>query len=620
MKNLCLILFLFGIALQAKAEVRLPSMISDKMVLQRDTKLKIWGWANPQEKVTVRFGGKYFYTEATNDGKWFVELPAQPAGGPHVIEVNEIIIRDVLFGDVWLCSGQSNMETPIERLLEKYPEINVSNNHMIRYFKVPTQNTLLAKQENIPNGSKWFSGVASEAINWTALAYFYAHEAYNHTKVPQGMLVSSLGGSAIESWISQENLKEFPALTLDFESLDSIKYYERDQGMPQWIANDYNDQSWSIAKIPGTWREQGIRNRGVVYYRKSVHIAADKAGRNGKIYLGTLTDSDSVFINGKFVGSTGYQYPPRKYNIPSGLLKSGENTVVVRLRSNGGNGEFVADKEYKIQVDDFIADLKGEWKYKVAIDLNKASQLRSKVTNMRTAGSGLFNGMIYPLKDYAVKGVIWYQGESNAGNAQSYERFMELLVSNWRNLHNNAQLPFLFVQLPNFMQVRDQPTDSGWARIRDAQFKISKRIPHTFLAVTYDTGEWNDIHPLNKKDIAKRLFLGARDIIFNEKVVSSGPVYQNFRVVNDKIEIAFEENGSKLKAKENQKLKYFAIAGEDKKFFWAQAEIKGNKIIVSHPDIKQPKAVRYAWADNPHDANLINQDGLLASPFRTDDW
>lgn len=620
MKNLCLILFLFGIALQAKAEVRLPSMISDKMVLQRDTKLKIWGWANPQEKVTVRFGGKYFYTEATNDGKWFVELPAQPAGGPHVIEVNEIIIRDVLFGDVWLCSGQSNMETPIERLLEKYPEINVSNNHMIRYFKVPTQNTILAKQDNIPNGSKWFSGVASEAINWTALAYFYAHEAYNHTKVPQGMLVSSLGGSAIESWISQENLKEFPALTLDFESLDSIKYYERDQGMPQWIANDYNDQSWSIAKIPGTWREQGIRNRGVVYYRKSVHIAADKAGRNGKIYLGTLTDSDSVFINGKFVGSTGYQYPPRKYNIPSGLLKSGENTVVVRLRSNGGNGEFVADKEYKIQVDDFIADLKGEWKYKVAIDLNEASQLRSKVTNMRTAGSGLFNGMIYPLKDYAVKGVIWYQGESNAGNAQSYERFMELLVSNWRNLHNNAQLPFMFVQLPNFMQVRDQPTDSGWARIRDAQFKISKRIPNTFLAVTYDTGEWNDIHPFNKKDIAKRLFLGARDIIFNEKLVSSGPVYQNFRVVNDKIEIAFEDNGSKLKAKENQKLKYFAIAGEDKNFFWAQAEIKGNKIIVSHPDIKQPKAVRYAWADNPHDANLINQDGLLASPFRTDDW
>ena len=620
MKYVFHILFLVAIALHANAEVRLPSMICDKMILQRDTKLKIWGWADPQEKVTVRFAGDFYYTAATDEGKWYVELPPQAAGGPHVIEVNEIVIRDVLFGDVWLCSGQSNMETPIERLIERFPEINVSNNHMIRYFKVPTQNTIRSISENIPNGSKWYSGVASEVINWTALAFFYAHEAYNHTKVPQGMLVSSLGGSAIESWISQESLKEFPTHKVDFEVLDSLNYYEKDHGMPKWIAGDFDDQSWSTAKIPGTWRDQGIQNRGVVYYRKSVNIPANRAGRNGKLYLGTLTDSDSVFINGKFVGSTAYQYPPRKYNIPSGLLKSGENTVVIRLRSNSGKGEFVADKAYKIQVDDFEEDLTGEWKYQVAIDLNKASQLRTQVSNRRTAGSGLFNGMIYPIKDYAVKGILWYQGESNAGNPQSYERLLELLISDWRKWYSNDQMPFLLVQLPNFMQVREQPTDSGWARIRDTQFKISKRIPNTFLAVTYDTGEWNDIHPLNKKDIAQRLFLGARNIIYNEKLVVSGPIYHSYRIVNDKVEILFETNGSKLKTKDGQQLQHFAIAGEDKKFVWAQAEIKGDRILVSHPDIKQPKAVRYAWADNPEAANLINQEGLLASPFRTDDW
>lgn len=620
MKYLLQIVLLLILALPVQAEVRLPSMISDKMVLQRDTKLKIWGWADPQEKVTVRFAGKYYYTAASDAGKWVVELPAQPAGGPHILEINEIVIRDILFGDVWLCSGQSNMETPIERLVERFPEVNVSNNHMIRYFKVPTQNTALALQENILNGGKWFSGVASEVMNWTALAFFYAQEAYNHTKIPQGMLVSSLGGSAIESWISQGNLKEFPASVVDFEALDSLKYYDKDQGMPYWTRHDFDDKDWNTTFIPATWREQGIKNRGVVYYRKTIDIPSQKEGRQGKLYLGNLTDSDSVFINGKFIGSTSYQYPPRKYNIPSGVLQSGENTIVVRLRANNGNGEFVADKEYKLQVDDFTVYLTGEWKYKIGIDLNKISQFRSKISNSRSAGSGLFNGMIYPLRDYALKGVIWYQGETNAGNPQPYERLLELLVSDWRELLNNRQLPFLFVQLPNFMQKREQPTDSGWARIRDAQFKISKKVPNTFLATTYDTGEWNDIHPLNKKDIAKRLMLGARSVVYKEKLISSGPVYDSFKIINDKIEISFEENGSKLKVKNNELLKHFAIAGEDKKFVWANAVIKGDRIVVSHPDIKQPKAVRYAWSDNPEDANLINQEGLLASPFRTDDW
>ncbi|MCA5004636.1 beta galactosidase jelly roll domain-containing protein [Sphingobacterium sp. WQ 366] len=589
------------------------------MLLQRDAELKIWGWADPNEKVTVRFAGKYIYTEADKKGNWYVLLPAQQAGGPHVMEINEIIIRDILIGDVWLCSGQSNMETPIIRLLEKYPEINISNNHMIRYFKVSTQQTVQSVQDDIPNGGKWFSAVASEVTNWTALAYFYAQEAYNHTKVPQGMLVSSLGGSAIESWISQDHLKEFPNLILDRVALDSLRYVEKDHGVHTWIQNDWDDSNWLDFNLPGTLRSQGIRNRGVVYFRKSIAIPESKEGRHGRLYLGTMTDSDSVFINGKFIGSTSYMYPPRVYDIPAGILKAGKNTITIRLRSNSRNGEFIADKEYKLKVDDFEVGLTGLWKYKQGLNLDAGTSYKSRLRNMSVAGSGLYNGMIYPLKNYSIKGVVWYQGESNAGQ-DNYARYLELLIANWRTLWNNEKLPFLLVQLPNFMQKNDMPSESGWAKIREAQFKISKIIPHTALAVTYDTGEWNDIHPLNKKDIAERLFLGARKIVYNEKVVHSGPQFQNYTIDKDKIILTFETLGAGLKTNDGQMLRQFAIANESKKFFWANAVIKGNKIIVSHPEIKEPKAVRYAWADNPEEANLINHEGLLASPFRTDNW
>lgn len=619
MQRLIYILFLSLQVLFVHGRVRLPAMISDKMILQRDTELKIWGWADNNEKVTVRFRGQYYCTEANQDGNWSVLLPAQAAGGPFIMEVNDLVIRDILFGDVWLCSGQSNMETPIQRLLDKYPEINVSNNNMIRYFKVPTQNIVQTEQENISYGNKWFSGVASEVIQWTALAYFYAQEAYLHTKVPQGMLVSSLGGSAIESWISQEGLKEFPKLQFDRQVTDSISYLEKDQGIGLWTQADWDDRDWLSVNMPNNLRNQGIDNRGVVYFRKSIEIPQDRAGRHAKLYLGMMIDSDSVFVNGHFVGSTSYQYPPRKYDIPAGVLKMRKNSIVIRLRADSGNGEFVRDKDYRLQIDDYNVDLKGDWKYKIAIDLVKLGQYKSKALQSKFVGSGLYNGMIYPLRNYSIKGVLWYQGESNVGSPQGYQHFLELLISNWRSLWADEKLPFLIVQLPNFMSKNDVPTESGWAGIREAQLKVSRQIPRTALAVTYDIGEWNDIHPLNKKDLAKRLFLGARSIVYQEKISAFGPRFKNAEIQNDKIVIFFEEDGE-LQTKDKKSLRHFAIAGADRKFVWANAVIKGNKIIVSHPNIHAPVSVRYAWADNPEDANLINKSGLLASPFRTDNW
>lgn len=601
-------------------KVRLPKLISDKMVLQRDVELDIWGWADPGTMITVRFNGAYYEGQTGADGKWIVTLPPQPAGGPYLMEVNEISIRDVLVGDVWLCSGQSNQETPIQRLTEMFPEINVSNNNMIRHYKVPTQETPEVIHEEIAGQAVWHSGVASEVMNWTALAYFYAQEAYAKTGVPQGMLVSSLGGSAIESWVSQEYLKEFPRLILDREALAGLEEARRDKGEGVWNLPDIDDSDWGTVEMPATLRENGVNVRGTVWLRKDFEIPAEMVGRHARLSMGTLVHNDQVFVNGVFVGSTGYEYPPRRYHIPAGVLREGKNTVVVKLNAPAGNGEFIKDKPYKIIADAAEIDLTGTWKYKVGQDMADAQQFEARLRNRRSVGSGLYNGMIYPIRNYKVKAAIWYQGESNSDRAHEYSALMTALIENWRELWNMPDMPFLLMQLPNFMQKHSQPTDSGWARIREAQLNTFKTIPNTALAVTYDVGEWNDIHPLDKKTMAQRLYLGARKVVFGEKLTYSGPVYKDMKIEGDKIIITFTETGKGLAVRGGGVLKHFAIAGEDQQFVWADAVIKGNTVVVSSKDVKNPVAVRYAWADNPDDANLINKEGLLASPFRTDNW
>lgn len=604
---------------QLSAKVRLPRLVSDRMVLQRDTELDIWGWADPGEKVTVRFQGRHYDTETGADGCWHVLLPPQQAGGPFVLEVNEIVIRDVLVGDVWLCSGQSNQETPIARLTDKFPEINVSNNHMIRHYKVPTQDVKGELREEIAGNAGWHSAIASDVMNWTALAYFFAQEAYEHTHVPVGMLVSSLGGSAIESWISQEHLKEFPQLLVDQAAFDSLKLARQDRGAGRWQLPECDDSDWATMTVPGYWRENGADIRGTVWCRKTFDVPASMAGRHARLYMGTMVDSDSVFVNGTFVGFTSYTYPPRKYDIPAGVLREGKNVIAVRLTANGGNGGFVKDKRYAIVGDEAEIDLTGTWRYKTGIDQSEVQRLSARLANLDRTGSGLYNGMIYPIRHYRVKGAIWYQGETNAGNPAPYADYLKALITNWRELWQWPDMPFLLVQLPNFMEKKDRPTDSGWARIRDAQFRTALSVPHTELAVTYDAGEWNDIHPLDKKTVAHRLFLGARRLVYGEKVNASGPLYKDMQVDGDRIVLSFTETGRGLACR-GKELKHFAIASEDRKFVWAKAVIRGNKVVVSSPEVKHPVAVRYAWSDNPSDANLCNKDGLLASPFRTDNW
>ena len=632
-KQFLILLFVVLSTLSSFAAVRLPNLISNRMVLQRDTELTIWGWADPGEKVTVRLKGKNYNAVTDNAGKWAVSIPPQSHGGPYVLEINEIIIRDVLIGDVWLCSGQSNQETPIPRLLDLYPEINVSNNHMIRHFKVPSVTNIEGEKEDIPAGGVWYSANAVDVMNWTALAYFFALEVYVKYGVPVGMLNSSVGGTPIDGWISQENLKAFPQYTTDLAVLDSIRQAMTanrgsmpsmppqpvDQGMGKWAAERLDDSEWKTMIMPGRWADRGLEVSGTVWFRKTFDVPAYMDGKHAKLIFGTLVNMDSTFVNGQFVGTVSYQYPPRKYDIPAGILHTGKNTIAVKLVDNSGQGGFIEDKTYKIIGDGTEIDLTGEWKYKVGAEIVQPPRTGAVAgrTPMPGRGSGYYNAMISPIVNYKVKGAIWYQGESNTGNADIYAQLLEALISNWRRVWKMPDMPFLLVQLPNYMKVQPQPSESGWAKLREAQLKASQTIPNTALAVTFDTGEWNDIHPLNKKDIAHRLFLGARKLVYGEKdLVGSGPVYKDMKIDGNKIILSFTETGSGLTS--DGPLKHFAIAGSDKKFVWADAEIVGNQVVVSSKSVRRPVAVRYAWADNPDIANLRNKEGLLASPFRTD--
>lgn len=623
MKKTTLITCLLLAALAAEetsAKVRLPQVISDCMVLQRDRELKIWGWADPGEKVTVRFDGRHWFTTASDKGEWEVSMPAHKAGGPYLLEVNEIVLRDVLVGDVWLFSGQSNQETPIERLLEKYPEINFSNNHMIRMYKVPTQDTPGEIKQDIPEGERWHSGVASDVLNWKALAYWCAVLNYEHTGIPQGMLVSSLGGSAIESWIPEYKLLEFPEQAGRKEAADKALAENSDKGEGLWLNEDFDDSAWNTINNPTYLKDAGIKPGCVIWYRKAVDVPESMDGRHARIYMGRLVDGDQVYVNGTLVGSTGYFGPPRKYDIPAGVLHKGRNVVAVRLTANAGDAGFVPDKPYKIVGDEAVIDLTGEWKYSIGKTNNPQGFRPGAGRSPAFTGAGLYNGMIDPLKKYAVSGMIWYQGESNAGRADIYDEQLTALIESWRDEFKHPDMPVFICQLPNYMEKFDHPVDEDWARLREAQLKVYLNTPNTYLATSYHTGEWNDIHPLNKKDMAATLLLGARKLVYGENIEAMGPVYREMKVDGNRIILYFDEAKGGLRTSDGGKLKHFAIAGEDGNFVWADAVIKGSTVIVSSPEVANPVAVRYAWANNPEDANLCNKAGILASPFRTDNY
>ncbi len=626
---------------QSNGQVRLPRLVRDSMILQRDAPVNIWGWASANEKVKLQLKGKTYKTRANSKGEWKLQISPVKAGGPYIMEItasNKIIIHDILFGDVWFCSGQSNMVHQLNIHDITYAkEIETANDPKIRQFWVPTLTNLEGSQDNLPTGY-WKSAVGEDVRPFSAVAYFFAKKIQSKYNVPVGIINASVGGSPIEAWISEEGFRDFTAVLKSIQKNKDTAYLNGlkrispanlnrqkppvDAGIasnPKWFDNAYVPKDWRTINIPGYWEDQGIKDlNGIVWYRKEINIPTSMAGKPAKVFLGRIVDADELYINGKQVGNTTYQYPQRRYSVPEGLLKAGINIFVIRVTNTNSKGGFVPDKPYCIFSGNDTVDLKGYWKYKVGAafrpNISGGSGGGMNAQNQPTA---LYNAMIAPTVNYTIKGFCWYQGESNISRAQEYEKFKGALISDWRDKWNQDSLPFLYVQLPGFMDFNYLPSESNMAMLREAQLN-TLLVPNTGMAVAIDLGEWNDIHPDNKKDVGERLALVALNKAYNESIVYSGPIFKSASIESGKIIISFSHTGGGLITSDGDELKEFAIAGADKKFVWARARIEGDKVIVWSDEIADPKFVRYAWADNPVNPNLYNKEGLPASPFRTD--
>jgi sialate O-acetylesterase len=624
---------------KSKRYLKLPRLISDGMVLQRDCKIKIWGWANFGENIIIDFLTNTYNTVATDLEKWEIEIPNLQAGGPYKMEIKAcetITIKNIMIGDVWVCSGQSNMELPISRVNNIYKSETIKvNNAFIREFAISKKYNFNEIQENLDE-AVWKEATQENIYGFSAVAYFFAAELYQKYKIPIGLIRNAVGGTPIQAWISEEYIKKFPeylsilekckddnyvASTIKSDTIRNDSWHKKlnstDLGLTenkQWFNESYDFTNWREWELTDNWQDnEYINTNGSIWFTKVIDVPISMTNKVAKLSLGRIIDADRTYINGVFVGSVEYQYPPREYDIPCNLLRVGENTITVRVISVDGVGGFVKDKPYKLFTDTEKIDLNGKWKYKVGANMDNLVP----ATNFEYQPSGLYNAIIAPILKYAIKGVIWYQGESNTKYPNDYYELFVNLLENWRSKWNIGDFHFIFVQLANYMNYSNIPQESIWAELREQQLKgLSEK--NTGMAVAIDLGEYNDIHPLNKKDVALRLSLSARKVAYGEDIVHSGPIYNSDFVSEGKITISFTNVGSGLISKNSHMLQGFCIAGVDKIFVNANAVIDGATVIVSSEKIIKPAYVRYAWADNPQDANLYNIEGLPASPFRSD--
>ena len=641
MKKMLLSLMVLMTAFAASANVRLPKIFGDNMVLQRDHSIPVWGWADSKEKITIRFNKQIKTVTADKTGKWKINLDAETTGGPYQLLIagkNNITISNILVGDVWVCSGQSNMEWRLVNSLGADKEIKQANYPAIRHFEV-TKAVASQPKDDLAGGD-WKICDPATAGNFTAIGYYFAKTLQGELNVPIGLINTSWGGTHVETWTSREafeNSDEFSSMiaTMPKLNLDSLakektaattrRILKLQAAFPPataelsaWKELSFDDSRWPKMKVPGLWEEQALGDiDGVVWLRKTITVNAADAGKAALLLLAMIDDADECYVNGTKVGSTSAYNEKRKYTIPAGILKAGKNVIAVRVDDTGGGGGIYGEEEEaKLLIGATNFSLAGEWSFQVAAVANG------------TAGVGpnsyptlLYNAMLKPLIPFAIKGAIWYQGESNAGRAYQYRKAFPLMITDWRKNWNQGDFPFYFVQLATFNANNgDSRKGSSWAELREAQ-TLTLSLPNTGMAVTTDIGNPADIHPRNKLDVGKRLAAVALNKTYHKNNVYSGPTYQSFKVEGDKIILDFTNIGTGLSAKNKYGyLQGFEVAGADRRFQYAKAYIDGDKVVVYQDGVKDPVAVRFGWADDAGDNNLYNKEGFPADPFRTDDW
>ncbi len=630
----------------------LHPLFSDDVVLQRGVKVPVWGWTTPGAGVTVELRGQKATATADANGKWLARLGPFEAGGPYTLTVSgpqSVTLNNVLVGDVWLCSGQSNMEMGVTQVDNATEEVARADYPQIRLFAV--QKTIAATPQSTVKG-RWLVATPANIVSggwggFSAVAYFFGRHLHKELKVPIGLIHSSWGGTVAEGWVSASALSEMQEFVPAIESLaetmaappkpavDVDKAMEawwpkNDPGSsasPAWSDPAFDTSQWTTMRLPQLWEEGGLPEYdGVVWFRRTFELPADWAGRELVLSLGPIDDRDTTFVNGVRVGAMSQYDALRSYKVPAATLKPGVNTIAVRVLDTGvGGGIYGSPEQLKIVPADGGGaglSLAGDWSYKPSIALDKVAE--APPTQPASGNLGLvnarYNGMIAPLLPFAIKGAIWYQGESNVGRAAQYEKLLPILIRDWRARFGVGDFPFLIVQLANYLGRKTEPGDTDWARLREAQLHVSQTVPHAGLAVAIDIGDAKDIHPKNKQEVGRRLALAALEIAYGKKGASSGPVYRAMKEDGGAIRLSFDhaDGGLVLKPGEGG-VSGFAIAGEDRRFVWADAVVKGKEVWLSSPSVRFPIAVRYGWADNPV-STLYNGAGLPATPFRTDDF
>ncbi len=638
------VLALASIAPVAAADVVLPKVIGDHMVLQRNADAAIWGWAVPGERVRVR--GSWMAedraVEANPDGRWLVRLPTPDAGGPHTVTItgeNTITLNDVLIGEVWICGGQSNMEWPIRAISPDDAKITIAeaNDPMIRLFEVRRQVSLQPRADC--EAGLWGPMTSERAPESSAVAYFFAKELREKLGVPVGLIESNWGGTRVEAWMSPGALDPFSeyAGTLEtvrlsagdpgnrstmIETLTERWWEGLDKNGPQsWtLPGGFDDSGWETMELPATLSGNGLENfDGVVRFRKTVDLPTGWVGKPVTLTLGPIDDYDDVWFNGRHIGSThgdNQWAAVRKYEVPGEVVRGGKNTIAVRILDTAGPGGINGSAgQMNVQREDMLVTIAGDWKYQVG---QKASDLPPRPTGLNVGPNtptALYHGMITPLLPFTAKGAIWYQGESNVGNAARYAELFPAMIQDWRRAFRNDDLSFYFVQIAPFNYGNDT---GNAARLRDSQ-RTTLALEGTGMAVTMDIGNPRDIHPRNKRDVGDRLARWALAKDYGQTdVVYSGPLFSSAVVKGNSVVVSFDHVNGGLVSRGGS-LTHFTIAGADKKFVAANAVIEGDTIVVSSPDVEAPIAVRYGWgaADEP---NLFNGAGLPASSFKTDDW
>jgi len=639
MKKSFILLFAFVLSLYSYSNVRLPRLISDNMVLQREKPITIWGWADAGEKVTVQFNKQTKSVKTDKSGKWIMALGAEQAGGPYVLTVkgkNTITINNILVGEVWVCSGQSNMEWPVSAANNAESEIRNSNYPQIRHFAVTK--SVSGKPEEEVKGGDWKAATPENVGDFTAVGFFFARDVYDRLKVPVGLIHTSWGGTHSETWTSRqafEQSDEFKDMIakmpeLDIEELSRQKNEEMKKKLltmkvtlpagteaTAWKNANFDDSQWPTIKVPQLWENALGELDGTLWLRKSFTLFAEDIGKAAQLDLSMIDDTDETFVNGVKVGGVNSYNAKRSYMVPASLLKEGKNVIAVKVvDTGGGGGIYGEEKDVRVvtQAGKMIS-LAGDWHFQVEALASSASVGPNSYPTL------LFNAMISPILNYGIRGALWYQGESNAGRAYQYRKAFPLMIQDWRTHFKQGDFPFYFVQLASFNSANgNSRLGSSWAELREAQ-TMALAFPNTGMAVTTDIGEANDIHPRNKQDVGKRLAAIALNQLYNTRMVDGGPMYQSMKVEGNKIRLTFTSIGSGLLVKDKYGyLKGFEVAAADQKFYYAKAWAEGNEVVVSCDAVPQPVAVHFAWADNPEDANLFNKEGFPAVPFRTDAW